>query len=362
MTSYSILALPGDGIGAEVMGPALSVAERAASKTGFTLSVDEELVGGIAIDETGSPLPAKTLARAQEVDAVLLGGVGGPKWDDLPTAERPEKGLLGLRQALGLFANLRPALLFGPLAAASSLKSELVADLDILIIRELTGGIYFGEPRGVEVRDNERVGFNTLVYSEHEIERIARVAFELAQKRNGRVCSVDKANVLEVSQLWREVVSGVADDFNDVALSHMYVDNAAMQLVREPKQFDVIVTGNMFGDILSDCAAMLTGSLGMLPSASLAASGVGLYEPVHGTAPDIAGQGIANPLAMILSVAMMFRYSLDQGRAADVIEDAVGTVLADGLRTADIYSGADGESLVGTEEMAEAVVKAFADV
>lgn len=362
MTDYSILALPGDGIGAEVMGPALSVAERAASKTGFALSIDEGLVGGIAIDETGSPLPAETLARAQEVDAVLLGGVGGPKWDDLPTAERPEKGLLGLRQALGLFANLRPALLFGPLAAASSLKSELVADLDILIIRELTGGIYFGEPRGVEVRDNERVGFNTLVYSEHEIERIARVAFELAQKRNGRLCSVDKANVLEVSQLWREVVSGVAGDFNDVDLSHMYVDNAAMQLVREPKQFDVIVTGNMFGDILSDCAAMLTGSLGMLPSASLAASGVGLYEPVHGTAPDIAGQGVANPLAMILSVAMMFRYSLDQGGAADLIENAVGTVLADGLRTADIHSGADGESLVGTETMAEAVAEAFADV
>ena len=362
MTEYSILALPGDGIGAEVMGPALAVAERVASKNGVTLSIDEGLVGGIAIDETGSPLPPQTLARAQEVDAVLLGGVGGPKWDDLPTADRPEKGLLGLRQGLGLFANLRPALLFGPLAATSSLKSELVADLDILIIRELTGGIYFGEPRGIEIRDNERVGFNTLVYSEHEIDRIARVGFELAQKRGGRLCSVDKANVLEVSQLWREVVSGVASDFSDVELSHMYVDNAAMQLVREPKQFDVIVTGNMFGDILSDCAAMLTGSLGMLPSASLAASGVGLYEPVHGTAPDIAGQGVANPLAMILSVAMMFRYSLDQGQAADLIEDAVGVVLAEGLRTADIHTGAEGEVLVGTEAMAEAVIEAFADV
>jgi len=230
---------------------------------------------------------------------VLLGGVGGPQWDDLPMHLRPERGLLGLRQALGLFANLRPALLFGPLAEASSLKTELVADLDILIIRELTGGIYFGEPRGIEMRDNERVGFNTLVYSEHEIERIARVGFELARKRQGRLCSVDKANVLDSSQLWREVVTTLAAQYPDVELSHMYVDNAGMQLVRAPKQFDVIVTGNMFGDILSDVAAMLTGSLGMLPSASLASSGVGLYEPVHGTAPDIAGQDKANPLATI---------------------------------------------------------------
>jgi 3-isopropylmalate dehydrogenase len=285
----------------------------------------------------------------------LLGGVGGPKWDDLPTYLRPEKGLLGLRQGLGLFANLRPALLSAPLAAASSLKTELVADLDILIIRELTGGIYFGEPRGVEVRDNERVGFNTLVYSEHEIERIARVGFELAAKRNGKLCSVDKANVLEVSQLWREKVTALAPEYPNVELSHMYVDNAAMQLVRAPKQFDVLVTGNMFGDILSDVAAMLTGSLGMLPSASLSASGTGLYEPVHGTAPDIAGQDLANPLATILSVGMMFRYSLDLPEAADRIDKAVANVLEQGHRTADI--AADDADPVGCQAMGKLVLE-----
>ena len=357
--SKSIYVLAGDGIGAEVMAPALKVMQAAADGAGLALAVEEGLVGGAAIDACGEPLPADTLAGAKAADAVLLGGVGGPKWDDLPTHQRPEKGLLGLRQALGLFANLRPALLFAPLAQASSLKADLVADLDILILRELTGGIYFGEPRGVEVRDNERVGFNTLVYSEHEIERIARVGFELAQKRQGRLCSVDKANVLEVSQLWREVVNSVHADFPDVELSHMYVDNAAMQLVRAPKQFDVVVTGNMFGDILSDVAAMLTGSLGMLPSASVAASGVGLYEPVHGTAPDIAGQGLANPLAMILSVAMMFRYSLDAPAPADAIEAAVQQVLAAGYRTADIYAGGD-EQQVGTTEMADQVLAALA--
>lgn len=354
MSVKKVLLLPGDGIGAEVMVPAQAVMQAAADKVGCEIAVSEALVGGAAIDAEGSPLPAATLAQAEQVDAILLGGVGGPKWDDLPTQQRPEKGLLGLRQGLGLFANLRPALLSAPLADASSLKSELVADLDILIIRELTGGIYFGEPRGIELRNNERVGFNTLVYSEHEIERIARVGFELAQKRQGRLCSVDKANVLESSQLWREVVIRVAADYPDVELSHMYVDNAAMQLVRAPKQFDVIVTGNMFGDILSDVAAMLTGSLGMLPSASLAASGVGLYEPVHGTAPDIAGQGIANPLAMILSVAMMFRYSLEQGAAADAIERAVGEVLAEGFRTPDIL-GSGGE-LISTQQMGAEVV------
>lgn len=354
----NIYVLPGDGIGPEVMTPALTVMQAAAASVGCELSVSGGLVGGVAIDATGSPLPPETLAQAQAADAVLLGGVGGPKWDDLPAQERPEKGLLGLRQGLGLFANLRPALLFGPLAAASSLKAELVADLDILIIRELTGGIYFGEPRGVELRDNERVGFNTLVYAEHEIERIARVAFDMAQKRNGRLCSVDKANVLEVSQLWREVVSRVHGDYPDVELSHMYVDNAAMQLVRAPKQFDVIVTGNMFGDILSDVAAMLTGSLGMLPSASLAASGVGLYEPVHGTAPDIAGKGLANPLATILSVAMMFRYSLDEPQAADRIEQAVSAVLAAGHRTADIVSS-DEEIVLSTSEIGDLVVHRF---
>jgi 3-isopropylmalate dehydrogenase len=327
--------------------------QAAAQQSGCNLEISEALVGGAAIDATGEPLPSATLAAAEQVDAVLLGGVGGPKWDDLPTHLRPEKGLLGLRQGLGLFANLRPALLSAPLAAASSLKAELVADLDILIIRELTGGIYFGEPRGVEIRDNERVGFNTLVYSEHEIERIARVGFELAAKRNGKLCSVDKANVLEVSQLWREKVTALAPEYPSVELSHMYVDNAAMQLVRAPKQFDVIVTGNMFGDILSDVAAMLTGSLGMLPSASLAASGTGLYEPVHGTAPDIAGQDLANPLATILSVGMMFRYSLDLPEAADRIDNAVAKVLEQGHRTADI--AADGADAVGCQAMGKLV-------
>jgi len=333
--------------------------EAAAQRADVALEFDEALVGGIAIDETGEPLPAETLHKAQQARAVLLGAVGGPKWDELPTLQRPERGLLGLRSGLSLFANLRPAILFKPLADASSLKPELVADLDILIVRELTGGIYFGEPRGVEVADNERRGFNTYVYSEHEIQRIARVAFELAQKRNGRLCSVDKANVLEVTQLWREVVTEVSADYSDVDLSHMYVDNAGMQLVRAPKQFDVLVTGNMFGDILSDVAAMLTGSLGMLPSASLASDGSGLYEPVHGSAPDIAGQDQANPLATILSVAMMFRYSLDSPTAADAIEQAVDRVLEEGFRTADIMpSTASGPlRLVGTREMGDLVLE-----
>ena len=350
-----VLLLPGDGIGQEVVAAATAVMQAAAQLCGCQLDISEGLIGGAAIDATGDPLPAETLRAAEQVDAVVLGGVGGPQWDDLPTHQRPEKGLLGLRQGLGLFANLRPALLSAPLAAASSLKSELVADLDILIIRELTGGIYFGEPRGVEVRDNERVGFNTLVYSEHEIERIARVGFELAAKRDGRLCSVDKANVLEVSQLWREKVTALAPEYPSVELSHMYVDNAAMQLVRAPKQFDVIVTGNMFGDILSDVAAMLTGSLGMLPSASLAASGTGLYEPVHGTAPDIAGQDSANPLATILSVGMMFRYSLNLPEAADKIDSAVARVLEQGYRTADIAG--DGASPVGCQTMGNLVLE-----
>ena len=350
-----VLLLPGDGIGQEVVAAATAVMEVAAQQSGCDLDISDALIGGAAIDATGEPLPSATLTAAGRVDAVLLGGVGGPKWDDLPTHLRPEKGLLGLRQGLGLFANLRPALLSAPLAAASSLKTELVADLDILIIRELTGGIYFGEPRGVEVRDNERVGFNTLVYSEHEIERIARVGFELAAKRNGKLCSVDKANVLEVSQLWREKVTALAPEYPNVELSHMYVDNAAMQLVRAPKQFDVLVTGNMFGDILSDVAAMLTGSLGMLPSASLSASGNGLYEPVHGTAPDIAGQDLANPLATILSVGMMFRYSLDLPEAADRIDKAVANVLEQGHRTADI--AADDADPVGCQAMGKLVLE-----
>ncbi len=356
---HKILVLPGDGIGPEVVAVAQTVMVAAAARFGVALAIDSALVGGCAIDATGQALPAATLAKAKAARAVLLGAVGGPRWDDLPTLERPERGLLGLRSELELFANLRPALLFEPLAHASSLKAELVAGLDILIVRELTGGIYFGEPRGIEVVDNERRGFNTYVYSEHEIDRIARVAFELARKRGGRLCSVDKANVLEVTQLWREVVTAVAQDYPEVALSHMYVDNAGMQLVREPRQFDVIVTGNMFGDILSDVAAMLTGSLGMLPSASLAADGTGLYEPVHGSAPDITGQDKANPLATILSVAMLFRYSLAAPAAAVAIESAVNQALAEGLRTTDIEpveSAADIQR-VGTRAMGARVLE-----
>ncbi|MGI9325138.1 MAG: 3-isopropylmalate dehydrogenase [Pseudomonadales bacterium] len=360
-TSKSILVLPGDGIGTEVVEPAWAVLQKACSSEGVELQREDAMLGGASIDAHGQPLTPAVLAAAQAADAVLLGAVGGPKWDDLPTNIRPERGLLGLRSGLELFANLRPALLSASLADASSLKPELVQDLDILIVRELTGGIYFGEPRGIETRNNERVGVNTYIYSEHEIERIARVAFELAQKRNHQLCSVDKANVLEATALWREVVSELAGDYPDVELSHMYVDNAGMQLVRAPKQFDVIVTGNMFGDILSDVAAMLTGSLGMLPSASINQSGQGLYEPVHGTAPDIAGQNKANPLATILSVAMMCRYSLDLPEAANAIESAVDTALAAGLRTPDLYSDSavPAQRLVGTDEMTAAVLDAL---
>jgi 3-isopropylmalate dehydrogenase len=357
-----VLVLPGDGIGPEVTAPAVTLMEAAADAAGMALDVEHGLVGGAAIDAHGTPLPADTLARAQTADAVLLGAVGGPQWDALPMSDRPERGLLGLRAGLDLFANLRPALLFAPLAGASSLKPELVGGLDILIVRELTGGIYFGEPRGIKISNNERVGFNTYTYSETEISRIARVAFELARKRGRRLCSVDKANVLEVTQLWRDVVNEVGRDYPDVALSHMYVDNAAMQLVRQPKQFDVIVTGNMFGDILSDVAAMLTGSLGMLPSASLAGDGRGLYEPVHGSAPDIAGRNVANPLATMLSVAMMFRYSFAELATAERIERAVDAVLATGLRTPDIMPAeANGLEPVGTVRMADAVLRAFAE-
>ena len=353
-----IAVLPGDGIGAEVAPIAVQALRTALKGEGVYLEVEEGLLGGCAIDATGSPLPAETLKLCAAADAVLLGAVGGPQWESLPMRQRPEKGLLGLRSGLQLFANLRPALLFAPLAAASSLKPELVSGLDILIVRELTGGIYFGEPRGVFLEDNERVGVNTYRYSEHEIERIARVAFELAGKRQGRLCSVDKANVLEATDLWRQVVSSLAAEYPEVALSHMYVDNAGMQLVRAPKQFDVIVTGNMFGDILSDVAAMLTGSLGMLPSASLAANGFGLYEPVHGSAPDIAGQDRANPLATVLSAAMMCRYSLNLPSAAAALEAAVQAVLGQGLRTADIADG-EGVETVGTQAMGEALLAAL---
>ena len=355
--THRVLVIPGDGIGAEIMPHVVRVLK----SLGLPFAFDYADLGGHAIDKHGTPLPPETLTAARSADAVLLGAVGGPQWDDLPMDQRPEKGLLGMRSGLDLFANLRPALLFEPLADASSLKAELVADLDILIVRELTGGIYFGEPRGVTVDNGGRRGFNTYVYQEREIERIARVAFDLAAKRSGRLTSVDKANVLEVTQLWRDVVREVHADYPGVQLDHLYVDNAAMQLVRQPKQFDVVVTGNMFGDILSDVAAMLTGSLGMLPSASLNADSQGLYEPVHGSAPDIAGQNIANPLATVLSAAMMLRYSLDEAAHADRLEVAVKAVLDDGVRTADIMPAAPvpGTRRVGTDEMADAVIAAL---
>lgn len=356
--SKKVLLLPGDGIGPEIVAEAERVLDLVNEKLGLGLETDHALVGGSAIDADGVPLPDTTLEKAKQADAILLGAVGGPKWDKLDMAIRPEKGLLGLRSNLELFGNLRPAILYPQLADASTLKPEVVSGLDILIVRELTGGIYFGQPRGVRTLENgERQGYNTYVYSESEIKRIAKVAFEAAQKRNGKLCSVDKANVLEVTVLWREILDDMAKDYPDVELSHMYVDNAAMQLVRAPKQFDVMVTGNMFGDILSDAAAMLTGSIGMLPSASLDANNKGMYEPCHGSAPDIAGQGIANPLATILSVAMMLRYSLNENNAADLIEDAVSNVLDQGLRTADIFS--EGSSKVSTKEMGDAVVAAL---
>ncbi|MET0065094.1 MAG: 3-isopropylmalate dehydrogenase [Candidatus Thiodiazotropha sp.] len=356
--SKRILILPGDGIGPEIVTEAVKVLAALRDDFGLDVDMDEALVGGAAIDATGGPLPDATLDLAKEADAVLLGAVGGPKWESLDISIRPEKGLLGLRSELNLFANLRPALLYPQLAQASSLRPEIVSGLDIMIVRELTGGIYFGQPRGIRTLDNgERQGFNTLVYSESEIDRIARVAFDIAGKRSNRVCSVDKANVLECTELWREVVTRVGEKHQEVELSHMYVDNAAMQLVKWPKQFDVIVTTNMFGDILSDCAAMLTGSIGMLPSASLDEQGKGMYEPIHGSAPDIAGQGIANPLATILSVAMMLRYSLDEPEMASRIERAVEQVLNDGLRTPDILS--EGTKQVGCEAMGDAVVAAL---
>ncbi|MGM0521864.1 MAG: 3-isopropylmalate dehydrogenase [Pseudomonadota bacterium] len=356
--THKVLLLPGDGIGPEIAAQAKRLLQ-ACKESGLDIDVEEGLVGGSAYDVHGEPLPAETLDKAKAARAILLGAVGGPKWDKLEDlAKRPEKGLLGLRKNLGLFGNLRPAMLYPQLASASSLKPELVAGLDIMIVRELTGGIYFGQPRGIEERNGERVGFNTYVYSESEIERIGRVAFEMAQKRHKKLCSVDKANVLEVTILWREVMERLAPEYPDVELSHMYVDNAAMQLVRAPKQFDVVVTGNMFGDILSDAAAMLTGSIGMLPSASLNESGQGMYEPCHGSAPDIAGQNVANPLAMMLSVAMMLRYSLGENAMAERIEAAVGKVLDDGLRTADIAS--EGMQTIGTDAMGDAVLAAFA--
>jgi 3-isopropylmalate dehydrogenase len=352
-----IAVLPGDGIGPEIVAEAVKVLEKLA-QDGLDVELEYGLIGGAAYDETGTPLPEHTLEISKAADAVLLGAVGGYKWESLDISVRPEKGLLGIRSQLNLFANLRPAILYPQLADASTLKADVVAGLDLMIVRELTGGIYFGQPRGIrELENGEKQGFNTLVYSESEINRIGKVAFEIAQKRNGRLCSVDKANVLECTELWRETMTKQAENYPDVELSHMYVDNAAMQLVRAPKQFDVMVTTNMFGDILSDCASMLTGSIGMLPSASLDEDGKGMYEPIHGSAPDIAGQNKANPIATILSVAMMLRYTLDQADMADRVEQAVSKVLDSGLRTGDIFS--EGMTLVGTAEMGDAIVAAL---
>jgi 3-isopropylmalate dehydrogenase len=345
-----VAVLAGDGIGPEIVAQA----RRVLDALGLPLEYAEARVGGAAYEAQGEPLPADTLQKVKDADAILFGAVGDPRYDALPRAKRPEQAILGLRKALGLFANLRPAQVYPELAGASALKADVVAGLDILIVRELTGDIYFGEPKGIRDKGGEREGFDTMRYSEGEIRRIARVAFEAARKRGKKVCSVDKANVLETSQLWREVVSDEHRSFPDLELSHMYVDNCAMQLVRNPKQFDVIVTGNLFGDILSDEASMLTGSIGMLPSASLDAHGKGLYEPIHGSAPDIAGRGVANPLATILSAALMLRYSLKQPAAAQRIEAAVGKVLRSGLRTADIHTA--GTRKVGTVEMGEAVL------
>jgi 3-isopropylmalate dehydrogenase len=348
-----VAVLPGDGIGPEI----IAQAKRVLLRLELGLEFQEAPVGGAGYETAGDPLPARTLQLARQADAVLFGAVGDPRYDKLERAKRPEQAILGLRKELGLFANLRPARVHPELAEASALKPEVVSGLDILIVRELTGDIYFGEPKGIRKVGENREGFDTMRYSEPEIRRIARVAFEAARQRHRRVCSVDKANVLETSQLWREVVTTEARAFPDVEVTHMYVDNCAMQLVRNPKQFDVIVTGNMFGDILSDEASMLTGSIGMLPSASLDERGKGLYEPIHGTAPDIAGKGVANPLATILSAALMLRHSLGQPQAAMRIEAAVAKVLQSGLRTADIHT--PGTRKVGTQEMGDAVVAAL---
>jgi 3-isopropylmalate dehydrogenase len=353
-----IAVMPGDGIGPEITEQAVRVL-KALSSDGLNIEMEYAAVGGAGFDAAGDPLPEASLRIAEQADAILFGAVGGPKYDTLPRAQRPEQGLLRLRKHFDLFANLRPAIVYEELAHASSLKNELVAGLDLLILRELTGDIYFGQPRGIHTNANgEREGFDTMRYTESEIRRIAHSAFQAARKRSRRVCSVDKANVLETTQFWRDVVTDVHKEYADIELTHMYVDNAAMQLVRNPKQFDVMVTGNMFGDILSDEASMLTGSIGMLPSASLNAKNFGMYEPIHGSAPDIAGKGLANPLATILSSAMMLRYSLNQEAVADRIENAVRSVLAQGLRTKDIEEA--GKKTVGTVEMGDAVIAALA--
>ena len=356
--SYRITLLPGDGIGPEIMAVAVNVLNVVGESLDLRFEFQEALIGGAAIDATGEPLPAETLEKCRNSDAVLLAAIGGYKWDSLPRDLRPETGLLGLRAGLSLFANLRPATILPQLIDASTLKREVVEGVDIMVVRELTGGIYFGQPRGIFTTETgEKRGVNTMAYTEAEIDRIGRVAFETAQKRGKKLCSVDKANVLEVSQLWRDRITQLAADYPDVELSHLYVDNAAMQLLRAPKQFDTIVTGNLFGDILSDAAAMLTGSIGMLPSASLGDTAPGVFEPVHGSAPDIAGQDKANPLAQVLSAAMMLRYGLNQPTAADRIEQAVLRVLDKGDRTGDIMS--EGMNLLGCRAMGDALIQAL---
>ena len=352
-----ILILPGDGVGKEIVAQAIKVIDSLNTNHDMGMNLVHGLIGGSAYDETGSPLPEETLIAAKECDSILLGAVGGQQWESLERELRPERGLLGIRAELDLFSNLRPAILYPQLANASTLKNEVVSGLDLMIVRELVGGIYFGQPRGIEIKDGERFGVNSATYSESEIARIGHSAFQIAQKRDKRVCSVDKANVLEVGELWREVMEEVSQHYPDVELTHMLVDTAAMQLVRAPKQFDVMVTSNLFGDILSDCAAMLTGSIGMLPSASLNKNNYGMYEPIHGSAPDIAGKGIANPLATIISVSMMLRYSLNQEPLADKIIAAVNVVLDQGYRTKDI--SAVGDKIVGTEVMGDLIVDAI---
>lgn len=352
----TITVIPGDGIGQEVIAGALQVLEVIAKKFNHTFGYKSALAGGAALDAKGIPLPDETLKMCKESDAVLLGAVGGPKWDSNPQHLKPERALLGLRKELGLYANIRPAKIYSALIDASSLKKEIVDGVDIIVVRELTGGLYFGKPSGFEKRNGEEIGFNTMIYSESEVRRIAESAFEIAQKRKKKLCSVDKANILETSQLWRKIVIEVSRKFSDVELSHMYVDNCSMQLIRNPKQFDVIVTENMFGDILSDEAAMLTGSIGMLASASLGGH-VALYEPVHGSAPDIAGQNKANPIATIASVAMMMKYSFNLRKESDAIEHAIEKVLSKGFRTGDIYTA--GTTLLGTKEMTQEITEAL---
>ena len=357
MTQHRVVLLPGDGIGPEITAVTRQLLDVVADRNGFQLDFDEQLIGGAAIDATGEPLPDKTLDACRSADAVLMAAIGSPRFDTLPREKRPESGLLALRSGMSLFANLRPVKIVPALIDASSLKPDVIDGVDLMVVRELTGGIYFGQPKGRVETDGDERGFNTMTYSASEVDRIARVAFELARERRGRLCSVDKANVLDVSQLWRDRVDAMAPSYGDVEVSHLYVDNAAMQLVRAPRQFDVLLTGNLFGDILSDEAAMLTGSIGMLPSASLGSDGPGLFEPVHGSAPDIAGEDKANPMAMVLSAAMMLRIGLKQKAAADALEQAVDRVLAAGFRTGDLM--AEGCTALGCQAMGEELRKAL---